>query len=94
VVLTKEKTKSLKKRNKNNTKTHPPNLPSNTIEFDECCARLTQKGLGALVKLMLEDNDVFTKKGRINKSKICRIMSVRPKELEKSLDTIRGEFGW
>ena len=68
-------------------------LPMTLLEFEEIYDDLKQnKGLGPLLDLLLEDTDMFTRKGRINKSKICRTLGMKAKELDKALDIMRTAF--
>jgi hypothetical protein len=39
--------------------------------------------------LLLNENKVYTKKGRLNKSGACRILGMKPKELENFLSKCR-----
>jgi len=56
------------------------------LERQETLKKLEEHGLGKFVELLLSnENKVYTKKGRLNKSGACRILNCKPKELEEML---------
>jgi len=56
------------------------------IENQELIQKLIDHGYGHLVDaFLLNDNKVYTKKGRLNKSGACRIMKCKPKDLEDAI---------
>ena len=58
------------------------------LENQELIQKLIDSGHGDLVDaFLLNDNKVYTKKGRLNKSGACRVLKCKPKDLE---DTIRA----
>jgi hypothetical protein len=58
-----------------------------TIEKQELIQKLIDKGFGDLVDmLLLNENKAYTKKGRINKSGVCRLLNCKPKEFEELLE--------
>jgi hypothetical protein len=58
-----------------------------TIEKQELIQKLIDKGFGDLVDmLLLNENKAYTKKGRINKSGVCRLLNCKPKEFEDLLE--------
>jgi hypothetical protein len=57
--------------------------------------RLFNNGLEDLCRVLLEDS-VFTKGGRINKSKLAKRLQVKPAELKRQLELARevlAEYG-
>ena len=49
-----------------------------------------EKGYAPLIDALLEnEKDVYTKKGRLNKSGACRVLGWKPKELEQALEECR-----
>lgn len=63
------------------------------LEFREITSRLENKGLGPILRLLMErDSVAYTKKGRLNKSAICRKLHMGSKELDESLNEIQKEF--
>ena len=60
------------------------------LERQELIQKLVDKGHGLLIEaLLLNENKVYTKKGRLNKSGACRVLGWKPKELEDALDECR-----
>lgn len=60
------------------------------IETQELIQKLRDKGHGDLVDAFLaNENKVYTKKTRLNKSGACRVMGCKPKELEDALEECR-----
>jgi hypothetical protein len=58
-----------------------------TIEKQELIQKLIDRGFGDLVDmLLLNENKAYTKKGRINKSGVCRLLNCKPKEFEDLLE--------
>lgn len=58
-----------------------------TLEKQELIQKLIDKGFGDLVDmLLLNENKAYTKKGRINKSGVCRLLNCKPKEFEDLLE--------
>jgi hypothetical protein len=41
----------------------------------------------------MRESEVYTKKGRLNKSGACRILGWKPKELEEALDSCKDILG-
>jgi hypothetical protein len=68
-------------------------MPKNFIdvlEKQELIKKLIDNGLGELVDmLLLNENKAYTKKGRINKSGVSRLLNCKPKEFEELLDKCR-----
>lgn len=57
------------------------------IERDELIRKLIDRGYGELVEALLgNENKVYTKKGRLNKSGACRVLGWKTKELEDALN--------
>jgi len=57
------------------------------LEKQEMIQKLIDKGYGKLIDaLLLNENKVYTKKGRLNKSGACRLLGCKPKELEEMMD--------
>lgn len=47
---------------------------------------MIDNGYGKFVDaFLLNDGKVYTKKGRLNKSGVCRVLKCKPKELEDAL---------
>lgn len=67
------------------------------LEREELIQKLKDKGYAELVDVLLMD-DSYTKKGRLNKSSVCRILNWKPKQLEDALKESRnlllGDLGW
>jgi hypothetical protein len=58
-----------------------------TIEENELIEKLNKNGFNKLVEILLmNESEVYTKKGRLNKSGACRLLGVKPKELEEILE--------
>lgn len=69
------------------------------LERQELLQKLTEKGYGKLVEvLLLNENKVYTKRGRLNKSGACRVLGWKPKQLEDALmkcrEILSNEFSW
>ena len=57
------------------------------MERQELIQKLVDKGYGQLVEaLLLNENKVYTKKGRLNKSGTCRVLGWKTKQLEDALE--------
>lgn len=64
------------------------------IEQQEIIKILIDKGFGELVDaLLMNEGECFTKKGRPNKSGICRILGWKTKELEDTMEECRIALG-
>ena len=62
----------------------------NDIEERELIQKLIDNGFGDMVLALLEnENKVYTKKGRLNKSGACRVLGWKTKELEDKLEECR-----
>ena len=60
------------------------------IERQELIQKLIDRGYGKLIEaLLMNESKVYTKKGRLNKSGACRVLSCKTKELEDALDACR-----
>jgi hypothetical protein len=60
------------------------------LERQEILQILENSGFGqAIEALLLNESKVYTKKGRLNKSGACRILGLKPKELEDFLAKCR-----
>lgn len=60
------------------------------LEKQELIQKLIEKGYAPLIDALLEnEKDVYTKKGRLNKSGACRVLGWKPKELEQALEECR-----
>jgi hypothetical protein len=56
------------------------------LEQQELISKLIEKGYGELIEaLLLNENKVYTKKGRLNKSGACRVLGWKTKQLEDAL---------
>ena len=61
------------------------------LEINELIDKLRKNGYGELVDALLNnEGDVYTKRGRLNKSGACRVMNVKTKQLEDMLLAARG----
>jgi len=64
--------------------------PAQSLEMQEVIAKLKDKGFSELVECLLEnENDCYTKKGRLNKSATTRRLGWKSKQLEDSLKVMR-----
>jgi len=60
------------------------------IEKQELLQKLIDKGFGKLIDALLSnEKEVYTKKGRLNKSGACRVLGWKPKELDEALAQCR-----
>lgn len=60
------------------------------LEKQEILEILESSGLGTQIEaLLLNENKVYTKKGRLNKSGACRVLGIKPKQLEEFLARCR-----
>ena len=56
------------------------------LERQEILDILENSGLGVQIEaLLLNENKVYTKKGRLNKSGACRVLGLKPKQLDEFL---------
>jgi len=63
---------------------------SDQIERQELIDKLIQSGYGDIVAAFLDDEkQVYTKKGRLNKSGACRKLNLKSKQLEDKLAEMR-----
>ena len=60
------------------------------IESQELLQKIERAGYGKIIELFLmNENKVYTKKGRLNKSGACRILKCKPKELDDLLKKLK-----
>jgi hypothetical protein len=59
--------------------------PLEQLETNELIEKLKSWGYGDLLTILLEDAEVYTKKGRLNKSGACRVLNWKNKQLEDAL---------
>lgn len=60
------------------------------IEKEELINKLRASGFDELVDaFLLNETKVYTKKGRLNKSGACRVLQMKPKQLEDMLVACR-----
>ena len=60
------------------------------LEKQELIQKLINKGYAPLIDALLSnEKDVYTKKGRLNKSGACRVLGWKPKELEQALEACK-----
>lgn len=65
--------------------------PLAVIETQELIDKLIAEGYGELIDCLLSnENVVYTKKGRLNKSSTCREMQWKGKQLEDALKEMRA----
>lgn len=64
------------------------------IELEEILNKIREKGpeYEKLIKILIEEEIVYTNKGRLNKSAILRMMDMKPKELEDLFYDCQKEF--
>jgi hypothetical protein len=67
------------------------------LERHELVQKLINRGYGQLVDVLLNEES-YTKKGRPNKSSICRQLRWKPKQLEDALEDcqhiLMSDMGW
>ena len=64
-----------------------------TIEQQEIIDMLIAKGHGKLIDaLLMNEGQVYTKKGRLNKSGACRVLDCKTKELEDAIQECKNQF--
>lgn len=64
------------------------------IERQELIDKLKRAGYGPLIEMLLNnENKVYTKKGRLNKSGACRVLGWKSKQLEDALLACREVLG-
>jgi hypothetical protein len=73
------------------------NNSTEILERQELIKKLEDKGYGPLIEaLLMHENKVYTKKGRLNKSGACRVLGWKTKQLEDALkecrDILKFEF--
>jgi len=71
--------------------------PVYAIEMQEIIDKLRKNGYGELLECLLDDdNECYTKRGRLNKSATIRKLGWKSKQLEDALEGMReilnGEF--
>jgi hypothetical protein len=60
--------------------------PIDELERGELIQKLIDNGYGELIEALLgNENKVYTKKGRLNKSGACRVLGWKTKKLEDAL---------
>lgn len=59
------------------------------LERQELINKLVANGYGDLIEVLLDNDEVYTKKGRLNKSGACRALGWKNKELEDALAKCR-----
>ena len=60
------------------------------IETKELIEKLIKHGHGHIVDaFLLNDTKCYTKKGRLNKSGVCRVLDYKPKQLDDSLAAMK-----
>lgn len=63
------------------------NLTIEELERQELINKLIENGFGDLIEtLLMNEQDVYTKKGRLNKSGACRVLGWKTKQLEDALN--------
>jgi hypothetical protein len=60
------------------------------LEMQELIDKLMKNGYEDIVKALLDNEKVYTKKGRLNKSSACRKLDLKPKDLEAKLDEMKN----
>lgn len=65
--------------------------PLDMLEIQEVIDKLVAHGYGEIVDCLLtNENKVYTKKGRLNKSSTCRQLGFKSKELEDKIESMRS----
>lgn len=60
------------------------------LERQELIQKLRDNGYGEVIDILLEnENKVYTKKGRLNKSGACRELGIKTKQLEDMLEEMK-----
>lgn len=60
------------------------------LERQEILQKIEEAGYKQIIEtLLLNENKVYTKKGRLNKSGACRILKCKPKDLDDLLKKFR-----
>ncbi len=60
------------------------------LERQELLQKIEEAGYKQIIEtLLLNENKVYTKKGRLNKSGACRILKCKPKDLDDLLKKFR-----
>lgn len=68
--------------------------PVHTLEMQEIIQKLKDNGFEDLVTCLLDnENDCYTKRGRLNKSSTSRKMGWKSKQLEDALQGMREILG-
>lgn len=61
-----------------------------TLERDELIQKIEEAGYKQVIEtLLMNESKVYTKKGRLNKSGACRILNMKPKELDALMQKFR-----
>lgn len=61
------------------------------LEQQEIIQKLIDKGYGELIDTLLtNESQVYTKKGRLNKSGACRVLGWKTKELEDAIEECKA----
>ncbi len=61
------------------------------LEQQELIQKIIDAGYGELVDVFLSnESQVYTKKGRLNKSGACRVLGYKTKQLEDALEACRN----
>jgi hypothetical protein len=64
------------------------------IEKQELIKKLETNGLAKQIEaLLMHEGKAYTKKGRLNKSGACRLLGIKPKELDDFLKKCRDIVG-
>ena len=70
-----------------------PKMADN-VERQELIQKLMDSGFGGLVEALLyNEQKVYTKKGRLNKSGACRVLGWKTKQLEDALNECKRILG-
>lgn len=65
-----------------------------SLEKQELIQKLMESGFNKMVEALLyNENKVYTKKGRLNKSGACRVLGWKTKQLEDALRECRKIVG-
>ena len=68
--------------------------PQDLLEQNELIHKLVESGFGELIEALLSnENKVYTKKGRLNKSGACRVLGWKTKQLEDALAQCKEILG-
>lgn len=66
------------------------NRKTHDIDANELVELLIDNGFGKLVSVMMDEEMYTRRKGRLNKSKLCRTLKIKPTQLNETLKICRS----